>query len=77
MSVQSISERIYFFVTRQGPEWNVAVDDQTPVRFIDRESAIEAALNGARKIWEDFRQGTGVQIEDAGGAWRVLRTFGA
>jgi hypothetical protein len=77
MSVQSISERIYFFVTRHGPEWNVAVDDQTPVRFIDRESAIEAALNGARKIWEDFRQGTGVQIQDGVGAWRVLRTFGA
>jgi hypothetical protein len=56
----------------------VAVDDQPPVRFIDRESAIEAALDGARKIWEDFRQGTAVQIQDDGaGAWRVLRTFGA
>ena len=77
MNATSISERLYFLVTRHGPMWNVAVDDQMPVSFVTRESAMSAALNGARKIWEDFRQLTGVRVEDEVQGWRVVRTFGA
>ena len=76
-SSQSLPARIYFFITRQGPRWNVAVDHNVPVSFGDRDSAIQAALSGARKIWEEFHHVTGVRIQDDYGGWRALRTFGA
>jgi hypothetical protein len=74
---QTLSARIYFFITRQGSRWNVAVDHNAPVSFGDRDSAIQAAMAGARKIWEDFHHVTGVRIQDDHGDWRALRTFGA
>ena len=77
MDHDSLPARIYFFVTRQGARWNVAVDHNAPVSFGDRDTAIQAALAGAGKIWHDFRQATGVRIQDEHGGWRALRTYGA
>jgi hypothetical protein len=76
-TAQSFPARICFFVTRQGRRWNVTVDHNTPVSFEDRDTAIHAALAGARKIWEDFRESTGVRIQDEHGGWRALCTYGA
>jgi hypothetical protein len=77
MPAHSLPGKIYFFVTRQGPRWNVAVDHNVPVSFGDRDSAVQAALGGARRIWEDFHQSTGVRIRDDYGGWRAVRSFGA
>lgn len=77
MEQHSLPARIYFFITRQGQRWNVAVDSNLPVSFSDRDTAIKAALAGARKIWEQFRETTVVRIQDEFGGWRALQTFGA
>lgn len=76
MSNDSLSMRMYFFVTRHAQGWHVSVEKEPPVSFVSRESALDAAMTGAKKIWEDFRQSTGVQVEDPTGAHRVMRTFG-
>jgi hypothetical protein len=75
-TAQSLPERIYFFITRQGARWQVTVDHNTPVSFEDRDAAIQAAIAGARKIWEDFRESTGVRIQDEHGGWRALCAYG-
>ena len=75
MGADSSLARMYFFVTPHGRDWQVSVEHQTPISFVDRESAVEAAITGASRIWEDFRQHTGVRIQDHHG-WRVMRTFG-
>jgi hypothetical protein len=76
MSLDALTSPLYFFITPQGRAWQVSVDQQPPIQFRDRESAVEAALTGARRMWEEFRQRSGVRIQDEHG-WRVLRTFGA
>ena len=75
-TAHTLPERIYFFITRQGSRWQVTVDHNSPVSFDDRDTAIHAALAGARRIWEDFRESTVVRIQDEHGGWRALCTYG-
>ena len=76
MATDSLPMRMYFFVKRHAQGWHVSVEQEAPVNFRNRESALEAAMTGARKIWEEFRTSTVVQVEDCPGEWRVMRTFG-
>ena len=71
------AERLDFVVTRHSRGWNVAVDQELPVSFRDREEALDAAFNGARCIWEDFHLSSGVRVQDdRGDGYRVVRTYG-
>ena len=47
--------------------------------YVDKTNAtaIHAALAGARRIWEDFRESTVVRIQDEHGGWRALCSYGA
>ena len=74
MSSDPIASVIHFFVSPHGRGWHVAIDRESPVSFIDRDSAIKAALQGAAKICEQFQTRTSVKIQDEHG-WRVLRSF--
>lgn len=76
MASNSMSMRLYYFVSPHAPGWQVSVDHELPVSFDSREAALDAAISGARKIWEDFRQASGVRIRDLQGPWRVQQTFG-
>ena len=74
MSSDTFASAIHFFVSPHGRGWHVAIDRATPVAFLDRESAIKAALQGAASICERFQTRTSVKIQDEHG-WRVLRSF--
>jgi hypothetical protein len=77
MGMQLPAERLEFVVTRHSRGWNVAVDEQLPVSFADREAALDAAFKGARLIWEDFQLSSGVRVQDdRGHGYRVMRTYG-
>jgi hypothetical protein len=77
MGMQLPVERLEFVVTRHSRGWNVAVDEQLPVSFADREAALDAAFKGARLIWEDFQLSSGVRVQDyRGHGYRVMRTYG-
>jgi hypothetical protein len=77
MGMHLPAERLDFVVTRHSRGWNVALDEQLPVSFSDREAALDAAFNGARLIWEDFHLSSGVRVQDdRGRGYRVLRTYG-
>jgi hypothetical protein len=75
MGAHSSFDRMYFFVSPHGLAWDVSVEQETPISFADRETAVEAAVSGADRIWKDFRQCTGVRIMGRHG-WRLMRTFG-
>ena len=64
------STLVYFSAVKGNAE------DGGTVEYL-RDTAIQAALAGARKLWHDFHQSTGVRIQDDYGGWRALRTFGA
>ena len=69
------STPVHFNVSPHGDDWDVSVGQQVPIRFDDRATAVTAALAGARKIWENFRERADVHVADEDG-WHVVRTFG-
>lgn len=70
-------QRVYYIVSAiEGHGWAVGVEDEPPVQFSDRQSAINAAGSAASDLWERYGLPSGVRVVDRDGTEREALAYG-
>jgi hypothetical protein len=70
-------QRVYYIVSAiEGHAWAVGVEDEPPVKFADRQSAIDAAGSAASDLWERYGLPSGVRMVDPDGTEHETLTYG-
>lgn len=67
---------IRYFVTGVADGWDVLSPHEGAMRYPTRFSAIQAAEEAARALWETQRVASEVMINEEDGAWHLVASYG-
>lgn len=70
--------RVTFYAMQVGEHWEMACSQRgiAPQHHADRDAAVDAAKDAARRLWEGERVATAVMVAEDDGGWHQAAIYG-